>query len=234
MRRGRSAAGSRHGPGQPRKQPIEAGEPEPVTQEADSARDPTDVETVSRGQAHPTPHRDQGQPTNQQHLLLAAILLGVVDQQDSSWELRSICVSGGIGFELDMGNCCLSPEVVAREDVKTFPRPHHDHDTHPLANKNHLHQNGGGHSKRMAAVLSGDGRAVGGIEEKYVLDHELSREEFGVTYLCLDHFTGELLACKSISKRKLETAVDVEDVRREVAIMRYLPRNSSIVSLQEA
>ncbi|KAG6532613.1 hypothetical protein ZIOFF_006462 [Zingiber officinale] len=86
----------------------------------------------------------------------------------------------------------------------------------------------------MAAVLSGDARAVGGIEEKYVLDCELCRREFGVTYLCLDHFTRELLACKSISKRKLRTAVDVEDVRREVAIMQHLPRNSNIVNLREA
>ncbi|KAG6474282.1 hypothetical protein ZIOFF_068208 [Zingiber officinale] len=65
-----------------------------------------------------------------------------------------------------MGNYCLSPEAVAREDVKTLPCPHHDHDTSPLANKNHLRQNGDGHSKRMAAVLSGDARAVGGIEEE--------------------------------------------------------------------
>ncbi|KAG6492889.1 hypothetical protein ZIOFF_047859 [Zingiber officinale] len=86
----------------------------------------------------------------------------------------------------------------------------------------------------MAAVLSGDARAVGGIEEKYVLDRELYRREFGVTYLCLDHFTGELLACKLISKRKLQTTVDVEDVRREVTIMRHLPRNSNIVNLREA
>ncbi|KAG6517459.1 hypothetical protein ZIOFF_020851 [Zingiber officinale] len=61
-----------------------------------------------------------------------------------------------------MGNCCLSPEAVARKGVKTFPRPHHDHGTSPLANKNHLHQNGDGHSKRMAAVLSGDVRAAHG------------------------------------------------------------------------
>ncbi|KAG6479292.1 hypothetical protein ZIOFF_062755 [Zingiber officinale] len=86
----------------------------------------------------------------------------------------------------------------------------------------------------MAAVLSGDARAVGGIKEKYVLDREHYRREFGVTYLCLDHFTGELLTCKSISKRKLRTAVDVEDVRREVGIMRHLPRNSNIVNLWEA
>ncbi|KAG6481337.1 hypothetical protein ZIOFF_057934 [Zingiber officinale] len=85
----------------------------------------------------------------------------------------------------------------------------------------------------MAAVLSGDARAVGEIEEKYVLDCELCHREFGVTYLCLDHFTRELLACKSISKRNLRTTVDVEDVRREVTIMRHLPRNSNIVNLRE-
>ncbi|KAG6513835.1 hypothetical protein ZIOFF_024172 [Zingiber officinale] len=85
----------------------------------------------------------------------------------------------------------------------------------------------------MAAVLSGDARAMSGIEEKYVLDRELCRREFGVSYLCLDHFTGELLACKSISKRKMRTAVDVEDVRQEVAIIRHLPRNSNIVNLRE-
>ncbi|RZS08225.1 hypothetical protein BHM03_00039171 [Ensete ventricosum] len=59
------------------------------------------------------------------------------------------------------------------------------------------------------------------IEERYVLARELGRGDFGVTYLCIDRNTRELFACKSISKRKLRTAVDVEDVRREVAIMRH-------------
>ncbi|XP_042396513.1 uncharacterized protein LOC121986624 [Zingiber officinale] len=59
MRCGRAGAGYRRGPGRPRKQPIEAEEPEPVTQEADSSRDPTDVEMASRGQTHQTP-RDHG------------------------------------------------------------------------------------------------------------------------------------------------------------------------------
>ncbi|RWW10755.1 hypothetical protein GW17_00025689 [Ensete ventricosum] len=50
----------------------------------------------------------------------------------------------------------------------------------------------------------------------------------------MDRDTNELFACKSISKRKLRTAVDVEDVRREVAIMRHLPKSPSIVSLRDA
>ncbi|RAL47635.1 hypothetical protein DM860_011373 [Cuscuta australis] len=61
------------------------------------------------------------------------------------------------------------------------------------------------------------------ISEKYILGRELGRGEFGITYLCTDRETREELACKTISKRKLRTAVDVEDVRREAAIMAGLP-----------
>ncbi|CAK9204832.1 unnamed protein product [Sphagnum troendelagicum] len=47
-----------------------------------------------------------------------------------------------------------------------------------------------------------------------------------------DKDTQEVYACKSISKRKLRTAVDVEDVRREVTIMGHLPHHGNIVTLK--
>eukprot|EP00249_Psilotum_nudum_P023167 c28768_g2_i3 orf=435-2036(+) len=70
------------------------------------------------------------------------------------------------------------------------------------------------------------------ILDKYALGKELGRGEFGITYLCTDRETQEVLACKSISKRKLRTAIDIEDVRREVAIMHHLPEHANIVSLK--
>ncbi|XP_050378823.1 calcium-dependent protein kinase 10-like [Argentina anserina] len=70
------------------------------------------------------------------------------------------------------------------------------------------------------------------IGDKYILGRELGRGEFGITYLCTDRETKEALACKSISKRKLRTAVDIEDVRREVAIMSNLPEHPNIVKLK--
>ncbi|GJS02682.1 calcium-dependent protein kinase 10-like protein [Tanacetum coccineum] len=70
------------------------------------------------------------------------------------------------------------------------------------------------------------------ISDKYILGRELGRGEFGVTYLCTDRETKQLFACKSISKKKLRTAVDVEDVRREVAIMSTLPEHPNIVKLR--
>ncbi|XP_077210078.1 calcium-dependent protein kinase 20-like [Tasmannia lanceolata] len=71
------------------------------------------------------------------------------------------------------------------------------------------------------------------IESRYELGRELGRGEFGITYLCTDKSSGEVLACKSISKMKLRTMVDIEDVRREVEIMWHLPKHSNIVTLKD-
>ncbi|KAI5658094.1 hypothetical protein M9H77_26887 [Catharanthus roseus] len=68
------------------------------------------------------------------------------------------------------------------------------------------------------------------VYEKYTFGKELGRGEFGITYQCTDKGTGENVACKKISKSKLRTEIDVEDVRREVEIMRRLPRHPNIVS----
>ncbi|KAK6779711.1 hypothetical protein RDI58_021895 [Solanum bulbocastanum] len=123
-----------------------------------------------------------------------------------------------------MGNCCRSPAAVAREDVKSSNYSGNDHgrkDKYSAGNK-----------QKPITVLTDVKKE--NVEERYLVDRELGRGEFGITYLCIDRSSRELLACKSISKRKLRTAVDVEDVRREVAIMKHLPQNSSIVSFKEA
>lgn len=71
------------------------------------------------------------------------------------------------------------------------------------------------------------------IKDRYELGEELGRGEFGVTYLCTNKTSGEKFACKSISKKKLRTRVDIEDVRREVEIMKNLPPHPNIVSLKD-
>ncbi|KAK2984380.1 hypothetical protein RJ640_002766 [Escallonia rubra] len=67
------------------------------------------------------------------------------------------------------------------------------------------------------------------IFSRYRFGKELGRGEFGITYQCFDHETGEAVACKTISKSKLRTEIDIEDVRREVEIMRHLPAHPNIV-----
>ncbi|KAK4343709.1 hypothetical protein RND71_036803 [Anisodus tanguticus] len=52
-------------------------------------------------------------------------------------------------------------------------------------------------------------------------------------YTCKYLASGELYACKSISNKKLRTRVDIDDVRREVEIMKHLPKHSNIVTLKD-
>ncbi|KAK9288626.1 hypothetical protein L1049_017086 [Liquidambar formosana] len=72
------------------------------------------------------------------------------------------------------------------------------------------------------------------IFKRYRIGKELGRGEFGITHQCFDLETGESLACKKISKYKLRSEIDVEDVRREVEIMRHLPNHPNIVRFKEA
>lgn len=125
-----------------------------------------------------------------------------------------------------MGNCntCIRPE----NDSTTSYRP----EASPNRKKNRERRpNPYAESQSPVRVLK-DFTLRTRISDKYVLGRELGRGEFGVTYLCTDRETRESLACKSISKKKLRTAVDIEDVRREVAIMSSLPDHPNIVKLK--
>eukprot|EP00271_Cylindrocystis_brebissonii_P017025 TRINITY_DN424_c0_g2_i1.p1 TRINITY_DN424_c0_g2~~TRINITY_DN424_c0_g2_i1.p1 ORF type:complete len:742 (+),score=182.01 TRINITY_DN424_c0_g2_i1:75-2228(+) len=66
----------------------------------------------------------------------------------------------------------------------------------------------------------------------YVHKDELGRGRFGVIKVCEHRVTRERLACKSISKARLKMSQDVEDVRREVAVMEMLCGHPDVVHLQ--
>ncbi|XP_073285952.1 calcium-dependent protein kinase 29 [Primulina huaijiensis] len=72
------------------------------------------------------------------------------------------------------------------------------------------------------------------ITTLYDLDKELGRGRFGITYLCTEKVTGMKYACKSISKRKLVTEKDTQDVRREILILQHLTGQPNIVEFKGA
>ncbi|KAL3694786.1 hypothetical protein R1sor_008437 [Riccia sorocarpa] len=154
-----------------------------------------------------------------------------------------------------MGNC-----VGGHSDRKTQPPPHGDSGANN-PNRNAVSDRtggagvgggqgaGGGGSTHSAFVvpqsgtsvkqkpsLTGNvlGRPLEDVRSIYTLGRELGRGQFGVTHLCTHKVTGELLACKSIAKRKLTNKDDVEDVRREVQIMHHLEGQKNIVELKGA
>ncbi|WOK92414.1 calcium-dependent protein kinase 20 [Canna indica] len=120
-----------------------------------------------------------------------------------------------------MGNCYATP--ANSENRKTKQKK--DRRTNPFCSD--IYRRGG---SRLVVLKDPTGRDIG---SRYNIGDELGRGEFGVTYLCTDKVTGEQFACKSISKKKLRTVVDIEDVRREVAIMRHLPAHPNIVTLKD-
>ncbi|KAL6965180.1 Calcium-dependent protein kinase 5 [Sarracenia purpurea var. burkii] len=78
------------------------------------------------------------------------------------------------------------------------------------------------------------GHKTANIRDLYTLGHKLGQGQFGTTYLCTEISTGTEYACKSISKRKLVSKEDVEDVRREIQIMHHLAGHKNIVTIKGA
>ncbi|KAJ8774864.1 hypothetical protein K2173_018123 [Erythroxylum novogranatense] len=125
-----------------------------------------------------------------------------------------------------MGGCFSSHANVDRITSKRLnhecsrPNPYPDH-----------HETKRKYSRPVSVLNEPTGS---NIFEKYNFGKELGRGEFGVTYQCFYIQSGETYACKTISKAKLKTEIDVEDVRREVAIMSHLPKHPNIVTFKEA
>ncbi|KAK8563368.1 hypothetical protein V6N13_007683 [Hibiscus sabdariffa] len=123
-----------------------------------------------------------------------------------------------------MGNCCVTPSTPSHEKKEKKGKKKQN----PFSiDYGQYRQGNGGH--KLIVLSAPTGRE---IEQRYELGRELGRGEFGITYLCTDKETGDTFACKSISKKKLRTAVDIEDVRREVEIMKHLPEHPNIVTLK--
>lgn len=122
-----------------------------------------------------------------------------------------------------MGNCCVTPPGIPDHEKKK-----HKKKQNPFA-LDFGHHNGGTNHK-LTVLRDPTGKE---IEQRYEVGRELGRGEFGITYLCTDRETGENFACKSISKKKLRTAVDIEDVRREVEIMKHMPQHPNLVTLKD-
>ncbi|KAJ0257347.1 Calcium-dependent protein kinase 10 [Hirschfeldia incana] len=133
-----------------------------------------------------------------------------------------------------MGNCnvCVKPPPNSEDSTQKPKRPNQNRKPNPYAGdivSSPARRTRGTTPKDFVIPTSQRTK----ITDKYTLGRELGRGEFGITHLCTNRATREALACKSISKRKLRTAVDVEDVRREVAIMSSLPDHPNVVKLRE-
>lgn len=65
-----------------------------------------------------------------------------------------------------------------------------------------------------------------------MFDKVLGKGNFGIVHLVYDKVSSEPFACKSISKRKLVTQDDIDDVKREVQILSHLAGHPNVVQLR--
>ena len=66
------------------------------------------------------------------------------------------------------------------------------------------------------------GRETGAIEQAYIIGAETGKDQFGTVHEGVERRSGKPVIVKRVAKRKLLTREDVEDGRKEVAIMHFL------------
>ncbi|KAJ0658206.1 putative protein kinase CAMK-CDPK family [Helianthus annuus] len=74
---------------------------------------------------------------------------------------------------------------------------------------------------------------ISNFKDRYVLGKQLGWGQFGIIRECSDKLTGEVLACKSISKNRLVTDEDVRSIKLEIEIMTRLSGHPNVVDLKD-
>ncbi|XP_077243637.1 calcium-dependent protein kinase 2-like [Tasmannia lanceolata] len=128
-----------------------------------------------------------------------------------------------------------------QEPIVHHPKPI-THHTNPLPEKRHvqvpspspLKQSTNPNLRPLHMPDTILGKPFEDVKSFYTLGKELGRGQFGVTYLCTENSTGLSYACKSISKRKLISKNDKEDIKREIHIMQHLTGQPNIVEFKGA
>jgi len=77
-----------------------------------------------------------------------------------------------------------------------------------------------------------DAVVAAAVRQNFVFDKVLGKGNFGIVHLVYDKVSSEPFACKSISKRKLVTQDDIDDVKREVQILSHLAGHPNVVQLR--
>ncbi|KAJ8767026.1 hypothetical protein K2173_012537 [Erythroxylum novogranatense] len=156
---------------------------------------------------------------------------GKLYQGYSQPEDRSI-ISSNSKDNPSSNNSDHSPSTITSQELSKENPPKKDCNSSPLSpTKKEIIMMRLGTDNQAYYVL---GHKTANIRDFYTLGRNLGQGQFGTTYLCTEISTGNEYACKSISKRKLISKDDVEDVRREIQIMHHLAGHKNIVTIKGA
>ncbi|KAM5562791.1 calcium-dependent protein kinase 26 [Rosa sericea] len=133
--------------------------------------------------------------------------------------------------DLSVSDTSSKSQELTKESPSPRPKDKTNNNNLPLISPRKDNAMRRGHENQTYYVL---GHKTANIRDLYTLGHKLGQGQFGTTYLCTEISTGSQYACKSISKRKLISKEDVDDVRREIQIMHHLAGHKNIVTIKGA
>ncbi|KAH6760066.1 calcium-dependent protein kinase 16 [Perilla frutescens var. hirtella] len=130
------------------------------------------------------------------------------------------------------------PTVIQRKQESS-------HNTHQKTRENHKsqqqkphHQNYKNSSKRPSGVIPCGKRTDFGYDKdfdmRFTIGKLLGHGQFGYTYVAIDKSSGDRVAVKKIDKNKMVLPIAVEDVKREVKILRALTGHENVVHFYNA
>lgn len=133
--------------------------------------------------------------------------------------------------DLSVSDHSPKSQELTKDNPSPKPKDKSNHNNQPLISPRKDNAMRRGIDNQTYYVL---GHKTANIRDLYALGHKLGQGQFGTTYLCTEITTGSQYACKSISKRKLISKEDVDDVRREIQIMHHLAGHKNIVTIKGA
>eukprot|EP00249_Psilotum_nudum_P022482 c28533_g1_i1 orf=588-2150(+) len=136
-----------------------------------------------------------------------------------------------------MGACVVVPQFTRQSSEKEFgeEKKQTEKDRTNLSTKQK--------SKSKLGNKSSGGPSIGELtkfgyardfKKRHQLGKLLGHGQFGYTYAAVEAATGKKVAVKTIEKKKMLLPISVEDVKREVKIMRALSGHENIVQFYEA
>ncbi|KAM0039528.1 putative protein kinase CAMK-CDPK family [Helianthus debilis subsp. tardiflorus] len=115
---------------------------------------------------------------------------------------------------------------------------HHQQQQHRINNNNNNKMKNKVTSRRQNGVVSCGKRTDFGylkdFDQRYSIGKLLGHGQFGYTYVAIDKVSGDRIAVKKIDKNKMILPVAVEDVKREVKILRALSGHENVVQFYNA
>ncbi|KAE8662884.1 Calcium-dependent protein kinase 16 [Hibiscus syriacus] len=131
-----------------------------------------------------------------------------------------------------------APKTATSNEKKESHRPPTKHDQQQQRSSQHQNLKEKAHSRKQSGNVPCGKRTDFGyrkdFDTHYTIGKLLGHGQFGYTYVAVDKENGDRVAVKKIDKEKMVLPIAVEDVKREVKILKALKGHENVVQFYDA